>query len=146
MMLPFHFARIPNIIFGPGTLAELYKLISQLGNKVLLVIGGSSLKDSGKLNEIERNLQDKNLTYWIVSVPSEPSPEIIDTHAQEFREKEVDVVVGIGGGSVTDAGKAISAMIPQEDSITNYLEGVGTKTHNGEKVPYIAVPTTSGTG
>ena len=55
-------------------------------------------------------------------------------------------MVGIGGGSVTDAGKAISAMIPKEDSIKNYLEGVGSKTHDGKKIPYIAIPTTSGTG
>ena len=56
------------------------------------------------------------------------------------------MVVSIGGGSVTDAGKAISAMIPKEDSIKNYLEGVGNKTHDGKKVPFIAIPTTSGTG
>ena len=55
-------------------------------------------------------------------------------------------MVGIGGGSVTDAGKAISAMIPKEDSIKNYLEGVGSKTYDGKKIPYIAIPTTSGTG
>jgi len=55
-------------------------------------------------------------------------------------------VISIGGGSVIDAGKAISAMIPKNDEIMNYLEGVGNKNHDGEKIPFIAIPTTSGTG
>ena len=45
-----------------------------------------------------------------------------------------------------DAGKAISAMLPQDDSVYEYLEGIGNKKHNGEKLPFLAVPTTSGTG
>ncbi len=57
------------------------------------------------------------------------------------------MVIAIGGGSVMDAGKAISAMVLQNDSVMAYLEGVGEgKQHNGLKVPMIAVATTSGTG
>jgi alcohol dehydrogenase class IV len=55
-------------------------------------------------------------------------------------------VVGIGGGSTIDAGKAISAMLTKSDSIKNYLEDIGGKQHDGKKIPYIAIPTTSGTG
>jgi len=52
----------------------------------------------------------------------------------------------VGGGSVIDAGKAISAMLPYEGSVCDYLEGVGCKQHPGGKITYFAVPTTSGTG
>lgn len=46
-----------------------------------------------------------------------------------------------------DTGKAVSALLTKNDSVMNYLEGVGTgKLHDGEKIPFVAVPTTSGTG
>ncbi len=65
----------------------------------------------------------------------------------EHRDRNIDVVVAVGGGSVVDGGKAISAMLLQEKRVKTYLEGVGTgERHDGRKVPFIAVPTTSGTG
>jgi alcohol dehydrogenase class IV len=54
--------------------------------------------------------------------------------------------VAIGGGSVIDTGKAVSAMLTKKEPVLAYLEGVGTKIHDGEKIPFIAVPTTAGTG
>jgi alcohol dehydrogenase class IV len=146
-MIPsFNFARIPYIIFGAGKLRELYNIIPKFGNNILFVLGGSSLKQYGKWDEISSILEDKSINFFSISVPSEPSPALIDEYANEFRNKDIDLVIGIGGGSVTDAGKAISAMIPKADSIKNYLEGIGNKTHDGRKIPYIAIPTTSGTG
>ncbi|MFX1312466.1 MAG: iron-containing alcohol dehydrogenase, partial [Promethearchaeota archaeon] len=109
-------------------------------------IGNKSLKRSGKWDEILYKLESKSFNYSTISVSGEPSPYIVDNAVSQYRDKKPDLVVGIGGGSVTDAGKAISAMIPKKDSIKNYLEGVGTKSHDGQKIPYIAIPTTSGTG
>ncbi len=146
MIQSFNFARIPYIIFGAGKLRELYKIFPKFGNNILIVVGGSSLKRDGKWDEIISMLEDKSINFFSISVSSEPSPALIDECAQKFRNKNIDLVIGIGGGSVTDAGKAISAMIPKPDSIKNYLEGIGDKTHDGRKIPYIAIPTTSGTG
>ncbi|MBD3199739.1 MAG: iron-containing alcohol dehydrogenase, partial [Candidatus Lokiarchaeota archaeon] len=144
--MPFNFASIPHIIFGAGKLSELYKSIQKYGSNVLLVTGGSSLEKSGKWDEIIENLDQSGISHSRVSVSDEPSPRLIDGITDEYRKKEIDLIVGIGGGSVTDAGKAISAMLPHQDSIKNYLEGVGTKKPDGQKLPYIAIPTTSGTG
>jgi len=146
MFLDFNFASIPHIIFGAGKLSEIYDLIPKFGNNVLYVIGGSSLKRSGKWAEIVEEMQKKTINFSEVSVNGEPTPTLVDEAVKKFRYQEIDIIVGIGGGSVIDAGKAISAMLPKSDSIKNYLEGVGNKIHDGKKIPYIAVPTTSGTG
>ena len=146
-MIPsFNFARIPHIIFGAGKLNELYDIIPKFGNNVLFVIGGNSLQQSGIWDKITLRLESKSINFSMTSISSEPSPILIDEVATKFRDKNLNLVVGIGGGSVTDAGKAISAMLTKNDSIKNYLEGVGDKTHDGKKIPYIAIPTTSGTG
>ena len=146
MIPPFSFTRIPHIIFGAGKLNKLYNIIPKFGNNVLFVIGGRSLQQSGIWDEISSNLEGKSINFSSASISREPSPHLIDEIVTKFRDKDLNLVVGIGGGSVTDAGKAISAMLTKNDSITNYLEGVGDKTHDGKKIPYIAIPTTSGTG
>ena len=146
MALSFNFASIPHIIFGAGKLNELYNIVPKYGNKVLFVIGENSLQRLGKWDEIISEMESKSFKFSYISFSGEPSPSLIDESAAKYRNKNIDLVIGIGGGSVTDAGKAISAMIPKNDSIKNYLEGIGNKIHDGKKVPYIAIPTTSGTG
>lgn len=146
MIPPFSFARIPHIIFGTGKLSELYNIIPKFGKRTLFVMGARSLKQSGKWDEIESVLEENFVDFSSIYVSGEPSPSFIDSNISKLKNKNLDLVVGIGGGSVTDAGKAISAMLTKGDSIKNYLEGVGNKIHDGKKIPYIAIPTTSGTG
>jgi len=139
-------SRIPQIFFGPRMINKLYEIIPRFGNNILIVTGKSSLKKSGKWDEIKENLEKLNVNFSQISIGGEPSPEIIDNAVRKFQSEKLDLIVGIGGGSVIDSGKAISAMYFKQDSIESYLEGVGTKIHDGKKLPYIAIPTTSGTG
>ena len=145
MLGSFNIAGVPQLHFGPGKISILSSIIKTYGRKVLLVTGAnsflSSKHGSGLVEEFRKNLFD--VAQYGVSI--EPSPSVIDeaVNAAPFQS---DVVVAIGGGSVLDAGKAISAMLPLKEPVKEYLEGVGTKVHPGVKVPFIAVPTTSGTG
>lgn len=116
------------------------------GSSVLLVTGKQSFSGTKQAQILFRHLETSGIAFKIVTVPAEPTVEMIDQAVDRFRDEYVSAVAGIGGGSVLDAGKAISAMFYKTESVEGYLEGVGTKEHPGTKVPYIAVPTTSGTG
>ncbi|MGK7929261.1 MAG: iron-containing alcohol dehydrogenase [Spirulina sp.] len=144
----FNFAKVPPLYFGAGNIKKLPEILTQFSSeKVLLVIGRQSLEKSGKLAEIENLLESAGIASQIVTCTGEPTTPEIDRLCQEKRPEAIDAVVGIGGGSVIDMGKAISAMLPHENSIFDHLEGVGKGIpHSGIKVPYIAIPTTSGTG
>ncbi|MEM7795236.1 MAG: iron-containing alcohol dehydrogenase, partial [Cyanobacteria bacterium P01_C01_bin.118] len=144
----FSFAKVPPIYFGAGKRQLIPSWLKERGlSRLLLVIGGKSLQKTGKLVQIEASLQQVGLTYEIVSCQGEPTPSFIDNICKTYRSEGIQAVVGIGGGSVVDAGKAISAMLPHTNSIMDHLEGVGKGiAHSGEKVTYLAVPTTSGTG
>ena len=80
------------------------------------------------------------------NIAGEPSPTVIDEITERNLSFNPEIIVAIGGGSVIDAGKAISAMLPLACSVKSYLEGVGNQSHPGIKKFFIAIPTTSGTG
>lgn len=147
-MWSFDYARIPPISFGAGKLIRLPQLVRQFrGQVVLLVTGGTSLQRSGKLAWVKNLLEQSGMTVHHVACDAEPTVTLIDGVVTSYRTLSVDVVISIGGGSVVDAGKAISAMLPHDNSIIDHLEGVGRGVaHSGVKKPFIAVPTTSGTG
>lgn len=146
MVKAFHFSRLPIIYFGTGQLKILPGLIGRYGKTVILLTASESFLRSSYAGALLESLRKEGITYHHVVIPGEPSPEMIDAVSEKYRNKDVDAVVAIGGGSVLDAGKAISAMIGIQGSVKEYLEGVGTREHPGTKLPFIALPTTSGTG
>lgn len=143
----FNIARIPEIIFGAGKLDKLGELAARFGKTALLVTGSDHLKKQDAWSRIVKLLRDRDIYIISISFQNEPSPDFIDSVVMEHHDRNVDVVIAIGGGSVVDAGKAISAMLLQEKRVKTFLEGVGTgEKHDGRKIPFIAIPTTSGTG
>lgn len=133
-------------IFGAGRIAEIPNLIKRFGDHVLLITGSYSLKTSGKLDEIKSLLWNNNIKFSNESISGEPTPQTIDNITSKYHDEEIDVIVSIGGGSVIDAGKAVSSMLCETGSVRDFLEGVGTRQVSGKKIPFVAVPTTSGTG
>ncbi|MBF0316768.1 MAG: iron-containing alcohol dehydrogenase [Nitrospirae bacterium] len=147
MNLTFKFAKTPRIYFGAGYFSDVGKIVRGYGGSVVVLTGGSSLRKSGRLDALMAALDALSIKSRHVSINTEPSPEMIDDAVKLCREADIEVVVAIGGGSVLDAGKAVSAMLPTGESVFDYLEGVGSgAVHSGVKVPFIAVPTTAGTG
>ncbi len=142
----FRFARIPAVHFGKGTFSTLPSLCRKYGKSLVVVTGKSSFIRSPEAETFFNKLKEEGFTWRHVTVEGEPSPDTIDSAVQNIGNEIIDLVIGIGGGSALDAGKAISAMLRCEGSVKDYLEVTGTKSHPGTKVPFIAVPTTSGTG
>jgi len=139
--------KIPSkIVFGPGKLAELENIIVRFVSRPLLVLGNSSFLETEHYLSVQKIFAKLNIRLQTVHIGSEPSPEMIDTIVANPDCQEIDLVIAIGGGSTLDGGKAISAMLAEGGRITQFLEGVGTKTPSGRKLPFIAIPTTSGTG
>ncbi|MBN1293064.1 MAG: iron-containing alcohol dehydrogenase [Candidatus Latescibacteria bacterium] len=143
----FSFSSTPNIYFGAGSYAKITEIIEKKALSVLIITGVRSFRSSDKWDKLLDSISLRSVTYYELTVSGEPSPELIDSAVSEFKDKNIDMVVSIGGGSVIDAGKAISAMLTQNVSVVEFLEGVGTgASHDGKKIPFIAVPTTAGTG
>ncbi len=136
----------PHIEFGSGSISMLPKLIEKFGNSVLLITGKQSFIGSEHWEKLISQIEASKIYWQHFLIDREPTPEMIDTAVDRFRVWAPDAIVAIGGGSVLDAGKAISAMLCHEGSVKDYLEGVGSKQPSGKKMPFIAIPTTAGTG
>lgn len=136
----------PKIIFGAGKLAELENIIGRIGYHPLLVLGNRSFSETTNFDLLQTIFLNRGIQVQTVHIDSEPSPEMIDTITADPSNKKFDLVIAIGGGSTLDGGKAISVMLAEGGKVSRFLEGVGTKTPSGRKIPYIAIPTTSGTG
>lgn len=136
------------IIFGSGGLSQVGAEAKRLGNKALVVLGRSAMRKSGALDRLTYLLRENNLEYIIYeNIPSDPTVETVDKGANLAKKGKCNLIIALGGGSVLDTGKAISAMVTNEGSVADYqeIEGKGRK-FQYKTIPFIAIPTTSGTG
>lgn len=146
-LFDFSIARLPRIIFAPGAINQLPEICLGYGNRVLLVTGAASFINSEHFKTLTAGFSSLNISFEQCAIPGEPSPQLIDALVNQYKDDRFDVVLGIGGGSALDAAKAIAGLLNIQDSVMDYLEGVGPeKTYTGPSVPFIAVPTTAGTG
>lgn len=144
---PFAISALPHIVFGDGTRSRLPELVQEFGSHALLVTGARSLRSLPAWPQLLQGLEDAGIGYSHVCVSGEPSPQLVDGLAAQFRHARIDVVIGIGGGSVLDAAKAVAGLLRLPNSVMDFLEGVGPELpYPGPAVPFIAVPTTAGTG
>jgi alcohol dehydrogenase len=146
-MTDFSISRLPRIEFGPGRLVGLPAIARQYGTLALLVTGAGSLKQSPLWPAVTAGLNAQGMSWLHLAVPGEPSPKMVDEAVRALGDEPVDVVIGIGGGSALDAAKAIAGLLQPGNSVMDHLEGVGPELpYRGPATPFIAVPTTAGTG
>jgi len=143
---PFEFAPMPHIHFGWGIRHQLIQNLQSLNHPKVVLISGKTLANPGEFADelYQTTKSTSQIKHFVVS--GEPSPEVVDEIVIQC-DKDTNIVIGLGGGSVLDAAKAIAGLIPSQTSVMDYLEGVGAgKKFHVETCPFIAVPTTAGTG
>ena len=146
-MFDFSIAKLPRIEFGSGSFNRLPDIIAGYGNSILIVTGGKSFRNSQKWKHFIDELNERGIIWEHVTISEEPSPLLVDEIVQTFTDYAFEVVVGVGGGSALDAAKAIAGLLEVQRSVMDYLEGVGPElAYEGPAIPFIAVPTTAGTG
>ena len=142
-MSAFEFATATRIIFGSGTSRRLPELCRESGQRVLIVTGANPQRAEPVL----KSLTSAGMTCETFSIPAEPTVDDARRGAAFAREIRAQVVIGFGGGSAVDAGKAIAALARQPQDVMHYLEVVGKGQPLDETpLPFIAMPTTAGTG
>ncbi len=145
MEMNFVFQTNPKLYFGSGSLFKLPFILRDFGTNILIITTNSFVTTDFYKKLYEELKKEKNKISEYINT-GEPSFDSVDMIVNDFSKENINVVVSIGGGSPIDLGKAVSAMLPLRESVLSYLEGVGDKKHPGYKVPFIAVPTTAGTG
>jgi alcohol dehydrogenase YqhD (iron-dependent ADH family) len=135
------------IYFGKDKAGAFFDQLNNYGSKVLLVIGGGSVKRLGYLDEVTAELEKREIKVTLFEgIEPNPLAQTIDKAAELGYRKEVDFVLAFGGGSVMDASKAIAGLIHQEEKeIWPYVLGEPKyKTMKGA-LPVAAIPTTAAT-
>jgi len=136
--MPFEFATATRIIFGEGASATLPDVVRSFGSRPLIVTGASPERAASLVSALSANT---------FAVPGEPTVELVRDGARMAQSAACDVVLSIGGGSAIDAGKAIAAIATNGGEPLEFLEVVGKgRSIAVPPLPFIAVPTTAGTG
>ena len=141
--MAFEFATATRIIFGSGTLSQIGGLAGDLGPRALLVTG----RDTSRSEMAVQFLKTTGVDSVVLPVPGEPVLETVAQGVSLARSEKCDLVIGFGGGGAIDAGKAIAAMLSNDGDLLDYLEVIGQgKPLARAGAPFIAIPTTAGTG
>jgi alcohol dehydrogenase class IV len=141
LMSSFEFATANRIIFGAGKLNELSKYIEGNTKHLLLVCGHSS----DAIPRLREMLSTMYTPFTEFQVHGEPAVDVVRAGIETARD--CDMVIGLGGGSVLDTGKAIAALVTNPGDVFDYLEVIGKgQPLVNPPLPYFAIPTTAGTG
>jgi alcohol dehydrogenase class IV len=142
-MSAFEFATANKIIFGAGKLNQLQEQVKGRAKRLLLVTGRSS----DVIPRVREILSAQGIAFYEFALHGEPTVDTASEGVKLALKHGCDMVIGLGGGSVLDEGKAIAALATNPGDVLDYLEVVGRgQALMHAPLPYIAIPTTAGTG
>lgn len=142
-MLNFEFKNPTKIIFGKGEIAKLSKEIPK-DARILMLYGGGSIKSNGVYDQVMAALEGYNVTEFS-GIPANPEHEVMMDALKVVREKEINFLLAVGGGSVIDGTKYLSAATAYEGDSWDILRK-NIRTMEGEGIPFGTVLTLPATG
>jgi alcohol dehydrogenase class IV len=139
----FEFATTTRIFFGAGRLREAGARAREFGSRALVVTG----RDSSRAEKLLVGLSASGISAVTFSVAGEPELSTVEHGTAVAKKEGCELVIGFGGGSVLDAAKAIAAMLTNGGELLDYVEIIGRgRALTKPSAPFIAIPTTAGTG
>jgi alcohol dehydrogenase class IV len=139
----FEFATAGRIVFGPGTSAEAGRFAGEFGRRAFVLTGSQP----DRLRPVLESLWRGAGAAGFFPVKGEPTIAAVEAAVRDARTAGCDVVVGIGGGSVLDAAKAVAALLANPGDVFEHLEVIGKgRPLESPALPCVAIPTTAGTG
>ncbi len=139
----FEFTTATRIVFGNGKLREIGPLAREFGQRALVVTG----REARRAEPLLTRLRESEVPAVLFSVSGEPEITTVQQGTALAKREGCELVIGFGGGSALDAAKAIAAKLTNEGDLLDYLEVIGRgKALTRPSAPFIAIPTTAGTG
>jgi alcohol dehydrogenase class IV len=138
----FEFTTAARIMFAPGVSKQIPIIAREFGTRALIITG----RNPARVGPTVKALEDVGVACQIFSIDGEPTLQLVREGAGAAREN-CDLVIGFGGGSAIDAAKAIAALATNSGEPLDYLEVIGdARPLENASLPFLAVPTTAGTG
>ncbi len=140
----FIFHTPTQVVFGADTFKSTNEHVKNLGKKCLIVTGKKAMKKFGHLDKLKKILIEDNYKVEIYdNISNDAKSSEVNAASEICRKKNIDFIIGLGGGSSIDAAKAISVGF----DIENIESLIGTNLKDEKKsIPLVAIPTTAGTG
>lgn len=143
MSQAFEFATATRIAFGAGQAGQIGRFARALGTRALVVTG----QDPARARPLLSLLESAGVEVTLFPAAGEPEVGFVQAAIGAARKARCDLVIALGGGSAIDTGKAVSAMLANDGELLDFLEVIGRgKSLQNPAAPFIAVPTTAGTG
>jgi alcohol dehydrogenase class IV len=140
----FEFATAGRVRFGSGEVRQTPQALRDLGARRALVVTGRTQQ---RCQPLRSALADTGIDTVTFSVPGEPTVEVARAGTSLVHQHRCDAVIGFGGGGALDAAKAVAILATNGGDPLDYLETVGRgQTLRQPALPWVAIPTTAGTG
>ncbi len=138
----FRFHIPTKIIYGGGEIQKFHDHLSPAHRRILIVTDKGVATKSGAMDRLRPQLQDRAV-FVFDDVEENPSLGLVERGGQFARDRQIDLVVGLGGGSSMDAAKGIALLATNEGRMIDYMQG---KQFANDLLPIVCIPTSSGTG